>query len=251
MLLNELNSESKILATVNKFLTELMPLLRKGLPRPEIIIRNTKSSPLGSTKWGGEYENGRAVPRKNTIITIQKRATAEDRTLKRVLAHELCHHEDFLNGYDDAVDMGWMRYHNVLSNQDGHGPSWLKIAERFNKIYGPEYVTKYSDETDVIEEINAFYVLLIKSPDGKMMFQQSSRLTNNIKMYILERKHAELIGNTKNQYKLVRTKNSALILGQLIGNRKYSNFVSDEDKKILADLWNNSEDLALRGLVEK
>ena len=251
MVINELvnpkMSDAAITARVEKFVTELMPYI-PALPRPRIVVSNIKSSSLGHDKWSACYENGIIVPNNTTEITIFKRAAHTDDTLRRVIAHELCHHADFLcNEYDKAMQLGWHQYISSNKFRDGHGAPWLAFAAKFNKKFGDCYVTQYSDESDTVEELHAFYVFLFKWPSGKISFQQATKLSNKMRQYIVTRKHAD----SQFQFKVVKTKNTSFIAGASIGSKNLSTFTDPADKAMLQTLWDTAPDIAPRGIVDK
>ena len=79
----------------------------------------------------------------------------DENTLRRVLAHELCHHADSLvNGIKELQryeGMGTVGYKMFVRNQKGtgHGPSWKLYADKYNAKYGGDFVTEHSDESYV------------------------------------------------------------------------------------------------------
>jgi len=112
------------------------------LPVPIIKIRNNVSAKaLGRCLW--------RIGAKNTTIELQKSILDNEKTLNRVLIHELIHHYVFLTGQKDG---------------DGHSGAWKEKAEELNKILGPGYITQTSDES--YEKVGKEYYIVIVPKAG-------------------------------------------------------------------------------------
>jgi hypothetical protein len=137
-------SVSDITALAKKFLNlyfkDEMLADHLQLPVPVIKIRNNVAS-----GWLGRciYRRGSD----NTTIEIQKNIVDSEKTLNRVLIHELVHHFVFLTG-----------------GKEGHGGDWRNKADELNKILGANYVTQFSDEADEIKRKE--YYIVIAPKDG-------------------------------------------------------------------------------------
>jgi len=93
-MLNELKIAD--LQKIDTIVNELMTVLKPGLPTPKIKINNQQGNTLGFCHWQYGLKEGKPFWWGNTEIEIQKRVTTDERTLRRILAHELAHSEDFL-----------------------------------------------------------------------------------------------------------------------------------------------------------
>jgi hypothetical protein len=89
----------------------------------------------------------------NTTINIQKRILGDDKTVRRILGHELIHHADFmLHGAGNKFEH---RLHG------GHGKFFKEYAAKINAVMGEDYVTEKSDASYVEEDNQTeFYVLI-------------------------------------------------------------------------------------------
>jgi hypothetical protein len=132
------------------------PLVRKYMQildvhsTPRIVVKdNTGSRWLGRTVF-------RPKDRETTTIELQRQVFEDDRTLERVLAHEMIHHSDF------------MSYGKTLRLMGGHGSSFLQKAEQINSIMGDQYVTRTSDQSYALPEETSrpFFLLIAKLTPG-------------------------------------------------------------------------------------
>lgn len=135
------------------------------LPVPEIKIRNNVNAKA----------LGRCIYRRgadNTTIELQKSIVDNEKTLERVLIHELIHHYVFLTGQNDG--------------SDGHEGAWKKKAEELNKIFGAGYISKTSDES--YEKNGKQYYLIIapKAGSDRYVFLSTVSPSPSMKAKILE-----------------------------------------------------------------
>lgn len=157
-------------AKARRFLAKYFP--DANLPMPVFkVVRHT------NPKW-----NGRCVYRfgETSTIELQKRILGDDKTLDRILAHELIHHADFLLNLKGANA-------RAARNREGHGKFFREAAERVNAAMGKDYVTEKSDATYVAEDkLVDFYVLIEKHPDksGRYMFAKALRPSSKQQQYI-------------------------------------------------------------------
>jgi hypothetical protein len=104
---------------------------------PDFEIRNNMSS-----SWLGRcHMGGPGFRRPRNLIEIQKRALHEERTLSRVVAHEICHHAEFLE-LGRAGIVPTARFRRL---EPSHGPRWQKYADKVNRVMGEDYVAVLSD----------------------------------------------------------------------------------------------------------
>jgi hypothetical protein len=162
----EIITEMAVPPNVKTLLDELMPFLQPNLSYPEIkIVNHTNPKALAVCQWTyaiigrDDFKmpdkekyliSGKLYCGRNTTISIEKSVIGDENTLRRVLAHELCHHEDSLiNDTEDFFKLGFNAYAMRLKYEDFHGAEWREIASRFNAKYGNGFVSKYSDQSYV------------------------------------------------------------------------------------------------------
>jgi 2'-5' RNA ligase len=122
---------------MNEFLKEFWP----DLPIPKLIVVNhTRPNLLGSCKWSSDDPD-------TSFIEIQKSATGDEKTLKRVISHELCHHAEYML-HHRTLPLDKLK--SVESIYGHHGKWWQDEARKVNARYGANFVTKTSDAAMVI-----------------------------------------------------------------------------------------------------
>ena len=162
------------ISEINAIIREYMPILYPGLPIPKLkIVNNTGSTWNGRDTWHGSEPD-------NTQIDIQKACTYDETTVRRIIAHELCHHEVFLTVY---------RYMSLTERKylhDGHGKEWQEVAKRFNDRFGKDFVTKVSDQNIVVSDTGKPYLLLVADlkGNGDLWFCYCSRPSNKQQRFI-------------------------------------------------------------------
>jgi hypothetical protein len=189
MRLHEIIFESKPPSHIEPILHELMKVLPSTLPSPEIKIMNhTNPSAYGTCAWRYGRTNEKDWYDKNTIIHLEKCILNDDKTLKRILAHELSHSADYLiNNIAEIDKVGVKTFYarRKILRPDGHGSSWQAFADKFNAKYGKDFVTRKSDESYIADETitKPFFVVLSKF-FNKHYFSFSLRLSEKQKLYI-------------------------------------------------------------------
>jgi hypothetical protein len=154
------------MADIQSIVREFMRFLEPDLPLPQVkITNNTGSTWLGRDTWDPKTPD-------NTLIQLQKSILADERTLRRIIAHELCHHEDFLLNWATLTPQERVR-RKRMGQTLGHGKSWQEIAARFNAAFGADFVTEKSDAATVIADVgNNYYMLVLENPpkSGRLIF---------------------------------------------------------------------------------
>jgi len=126
-----------------------------GVPDfPDFVIRDRVTS-----RWLGRY-NG-----KTRTIEIQKRATHNDHTLGRVVAHEMSHHADFVSAAPGA------------RRNLGHGASWQALAARVNRAMGPDYVTEFTSSEMVSVATRPLVVMIMEVRPNLFGYQAATRVS--------------------------------------------------------------------------
>lgn len=131
------------------------------LPMPRIKIVNQ----LGS-HWLGRCIYKPSIDKSNTTIEVQKRVLNDDKSLGRILAHELIHHFIFMvtYGHPEHGTKAWEEYVKLkrlgFKKKDGHGTEFQEWANKINSVMGKDYVTKESDLSYVTELDKEFYLII-------------------------------------------------------------------------------------------
>jgi hypothetical protein len=231
-------NSAEFLQKINKYVNEFMPILAPGLPKPEIKIINNKKNFLGKTLFDYRIQNGEEKIADNTKIEIQSSLASNDDLLRRVVAHELCHHQDLLlNVRPEMVKNGVWTFHKFIAPyRDGHGKEWQAIANIFNSKFGKDFVTKISDT--MVDELSEYYLLIRKESDVRYLNQQAVRLSNEKIIFLRN----IIFSDKASKFKLVKTNSGFFSSSCPIGDTKYSVAVP-EGQIILKNLWHNGKDL--------
>jgi len=155
-------------AAIRKFLDRFFKEYNLPMPRIKIVNQITST-------WLGRTLYSRKVDLNNTTIEIQKRVTTDEKSLDRVIAHELIHHWEFLTkyGHPDVGEEIWkkmqaMRKYGI--KPESHGKDFYDWAEKINSVMGKDYVTKESDMSYVTEIDKDFYVIILPATSGKFSY---------------------------------------------------------------------------------
>lgn len=153
-----------------------MGLLDIAGERPIIKLRsNLGSTWLGRSSWSSKRPH-------TTLLELQQSILGDDRTLERVIAHEMIHHRDALAISEDAMDL--MR---VGIKPEAHGASFREGAARINAVMGPDFVTAVSDKQYVhAPSQKKFVVLITPLPDGRLGWTWAARLGDKAKGWVDE-----------------------------------------------------------------
>jgi 2'-5' RNA ligase/GNAT superfamily N-acetyltransferase len=230
------------LGLAKKIMHELMPVLGVQLPEPELkIVNSPRSNFLGRDIWPTRYvEKPFSLSwDDNTRVELQRSILNDENTLRRVIAHELCHHADFLvNGVEEAKKIHDLWSLKRFNSSDGHGAPWKQFAQKFNAKYGADFVTKKSDESYVTEdiELKPFHILLERSYDGTLGYEVSSRLSPKQKRY-LDRLAQRQGKEGEYQNRIIMTSDRDWLNGPLIGSFYHARPKEPEKQKKLEELW--------------
>jgi GNAT superfamily N-acetyltransferase len=190
-------------ALIARILEDLMKDVESNLPTPQIkVFDRARSMTDGACAWTP------GTP--NTTIKLSKAVCFDEPSLRRIIAHELCHHEQYLVHWSNwppqqAKFMGKL--------EGGHGKTFRAIADRWNAKYGKDFVTVTSDQNTKYEyEDKPFFVFITRLYSGLPMWQASIRLTDKQRTY-MSRKNME-------ETRLVMTTDRELIHAPVIGSGK-------------------------------
>ena len=151
---------------LNGYVTKYMGILQIAGELPVIKLRSN----LGS-KWLGRSTWKPSSP-STTLLELQTSILGDDRTLERVIAHEMIHHRDALALSEN--DVALLR---VGIKPDAHGVTFREGAARINAVMGSDFVTAVSDQQYVqTSPQKKFVVLITPLPDGRLGWTWAARL---------------------------------------------------------------------------
>jgi hypothetical protein len=134
------------------------------LPMPRIKIVNQTGS-----SWLGRCSYKPSVDKANSTIEIQKRVLNDDKSLGRILAHELIHHFVFVTtyGHPEHGTKAWEEHMKLkrlgIKKQNGHGKEFQEWANKINSVMGKDYVTEKTDLSYVTEIEKEYYLIVAPS----------------------------------------------------------------------------------------
>lgn len=118
---------------------------------PAFAVRNNLSS-----KWLGRcHKGGPGFRRPRNLIELQKKIFHDETTLARIVAHEMCHHAEFL--LMDRNDLALAK----IGVWDSHGPRWQAFADKVNQAMGADFVTVTSDSSVVLAPKTRPYLMML------------------------------------------------------------------------------------------
>jgi hypothetical protein len=211
--------------TIAKRYIDMLPKGKNGeeLPMPRFAVVN------GLTyKWNGIaiHEDG------ITTIKYQKRIATDERTLNRIIAHEICHAW--------AYWKAWTLREYPEGHGRGHKPisCWAIAAAIINRQEGSDFVTERSDETYVETNEKSFWVYLEYGATG-IWWAWFSRVTDSLSDNLMRRiAQTDLKGG---RCTLVKTNDSRFILpnAKLPSVARLQQMPEDLSKKIHAAIDDN------------
>jgi RNA:NAD 2'-phosphotransferase (TPT1/KptA family)/GNAT superfamily N-acetyltransferase/2'-5' RNA ligase/8-oxo-dGTP pyrophosphatase MutT (NUDIX family) len=229
---------------MKNIVAEMMSVLTAGLPQPEVKIINQTNRTLGQCRWLWGKKADQTWGDDNTTLEIQKKVLGHEETLRRVIAHELCHHEvALLVAKPKLLEIGYetyKRYQNIFG-PDGHGKEWKEVAKRFDAKYGADFVTEKSDKDTVVDEQGKeIFILLNNYVYGRhkqrLGWQWAVGLSRQAMAYL------DGIDWTSGEFKLVKTTDAVFTKGR--GRiKQYTGWNlprTPEQEQKLQDLWANA-----------
>ena len=193
--------------TLEQIAHKYLQKLPGSLPMPKFEIPSNYNSPwLGRCTWKpGEP---------NTTIQVQRNIFKDEETLHRVIAHELCHHYDFLVNELPDYQKSPKAYSFLARHREGHGPKFHKIAAMLNSVFGKDFITEKSDEAMVVDAVRDYLCLLAKDKAGRIYWAVAARPSAKQKAYLAKAMSAQY---DHREYKLVRLTDPLLAQGSSIG----------------------------------
>lgn len=123
------------MAKIVKYVEKYLAILGVGGDLPVIKIRSHLGAGwLGRSTWSSNSPT-------TTLLELQKSIIEDDRTLERVIAHEVIHHRDAL-----AMTPNELALVKIGIKPDAHGAAFREGAARINAILGEGFVTATSDK---------------------------------------------------------------------------------------------------------
>jgi GNAT superfamily N-acetyltransferase len=199
-------------------LHSLMPDVDPSLPEPQIRIADyTRSKWLGRTEW----RHGEP----NTTIVLQKAICHDEETLRRIIAHELVHHEQMLKVW--STYPGGKVFDRIVRIEGGHGGVFKEIANRWNAKHGKDFITNKSDESYEKQFTERpFFVLVSRTSWGSPRWQASIRISGKQKIW--------MSGKNMEEYRLTQTTDQDFVDAPNIGSRHWEYPHKDNHGLILA-----------------
>jgi len=223
--MRSLIAEAKGAGLVTSVMKEVMRkhFSEYNLPVPSVKLVNlAKARYLARCKW--------IRGSSNTTMEVQRSTLADPKTLRRVMAHELIHHWDFLT-----------RDHSTGSpKSDAHGAHFLQQAARINSTEGPDYVTVKSDQSYDVSRVPPYYILLYPISGGRYGWGVALRPSKRQKAWIVKMR-------AEKQARLFRITDGRFFSGaEPIGGRGYSYSPDKELVKFVTDLYHNGKTIELK-----
>ncbi len=139
---------------------------------PQIQVVNTPDS-----DWNGIaiWNSNRAI---KGLIQIQKRAMDDQRTVERLIAHEICHHWQHVKVFEEG---------ETGKHRLGHGSTsfWYEAAQIINKHEGDDnFITEESDASYVTKNPKKFYVMILKNKRGEYGWIWFSMVTEHLRQQL-------------------------------------------------------------------
>lgn len=222
--------------TLEQVSHEFLSKLPGHLPMPKFELKSDYHSAwLGKCEWmPGE---------RNTTIFVQKSIFADKDTLRRVVAHELCHHCDYLTNELPAYEKDPKTFSIHERYRDGHGSSFHKIASLLNSVYGKNFVVDKSDLAMDLEKVPEYTVLLMRDKGNRIYWAVAEHPSEEQLTHI-----ADLLTQKfdHREYKLTKSTDPLLAKGSSIGEsfstpKPGKDPVKNALVSRLVELWKNGE----------
>jgi hypothetical protein len=153
-------------ASVGRYVTKYLAILGVHGEPPVVRLRdNLGARWLGRSTWSPSRPD-------TTLLELQRSILGDDRTLERVVAHEVIHHRDAL-----AMSEGEVALLRLGIKPESHDATFREGAARINAIMGTDFVTEASDqEYKQTRPRKEFVVLVTPLPDGRLGWTWAVRL---------------------------------------------------------------------------
>lgn len=163
---SEAEARARARHAVDRYVAKYMTILGVDGEHPVVKIR----SHLGS-RWLGRSTWRPSQPR-TTLLELQQSILGDDRTLERVVAHEVIHHRDAI-----AISASEVALLRLGIRPESHGATFREGAARINAVMGPGFVTETSDQDyQTTSARRTFVVLITPLPGGRLGWSWTARL---------------------------------------------------------------------------
>jgi len=231
-------SVMQVETSVKKYLDKFFKEYNLPVPRIKIVNRMTAG-------WLGRDVYAPRIDKANTTLEIQKSITNDEKTLDRVICHELIHHWDFLSkfAHPEQGKENWDKHvtHKRLGfKSDGHGKEFQEWAAKINAVMGKDYVTEKSDTSYVVEITKDYFLLIMpinKSAQGQHGWAWALKPSTDQKA-IIQQKIREDGG------RLFMSRDERWLSGAKI--KKYGGMsvpTKEDGKKALKELYDSGKDI--------
>ena len=163
---------------IDAFVTKYMKILGSNTPRPKIVVRNS------IVRWLGRNYFTTAHP-ETSLIEIQRSILGDDKTLERVVAHEVVHHHNVMSM--SPADFAMLK---LGMKPSGHGRDFLEGAKKINEVMGENFVTRESDQSYVVAATKPYTILIEPALKTKLGWSWAVKLSDEAKQ-IIEKKKKE------------------------------------------------------------
>lgn len=228
---------TRVLETVAK---EFLAKLPGHLPMPHFEIKSDYHSKwLGKCEWTPGQEN--------TTIYIQKSIFSDKETLRRTVAHELCHHCDYLMNKLPEFKKNPEAFAISDAHTDGHGTSFHKIAATLNSVFGKGFIVDKSDMAMNLDHVPEYSILLMKDKSGRIYWSVAPHPNEEQRKHITDMLTAKM---DQRDYKLTTSTDPLLFKGTHIGSgfstpKKGKSPINTALVERLVDLWKHGKAASL------
>ncbi len=142
--------------------------------RPTVKLRsNLGAGWLGRCSWSTRAPN-------TSLIELQRSILSDERTLERVIAHEMVHHRDYMEMSADTVAL--LR---IGIKPPGHGQSFLEGAQEINAVMGEDFVTVESDkEYSTSKNTKQYFLLIATAYSNRLGYAWAVRISPEAQKHI-------------------------------------------------------------------
>lgn len=165
------------LEKIDAYVTKYMKMIGGNTPRPKIAIKNSVAQWLGQTHYSTAHPE-------TTLIEIQKRILDDEKTLERVVAHEIVHHVNMMSM--TTSDFSLLRL-GIKPPGTGHGEKFMALAKIINNVMGKDFVTRESDMTYVVGDTKPFTLLIEPVMKTRLGYSIAVKISADAKT-VIERK---------------------------------------------------------------
>jgi hypothetical protein len=169
------------LQKIERLMGKYTKILGTPSPLPKVKLRNALSA-----GWFGRLTYALSdIPAAQ--MELQQCILGDDRTLERVVAHEMVH-------YDEArslspADISQIRdYLQVGIKPQEHGKGFLQRADQINKVMGAGFVSVTSDKEFILQpNEKAYFVLIYEAIPGRLGWSWAARISPKAKPWVEEK----------------------------------------------------------------